>query len=60
VTIPRLPGTVGSPLAASMRRTAYLLANRSRISGRGPMNVSSWATHASANDASSLRNPYPG
>ena len=55
--MPRLPGTVGSPLAASMRRTAYLLANRSRTSGRGPMKVSSCAAQASAKVASSLRKP---
>ena len=55
--MPRLPGTVGSPLAASMRRTAYFDAKRSSTSGRGPMKVSSWATQASAKVASSDRKP---
>jgi hypothetical protein len=40
-----------------MRRTAYFDAKRSSTSGRGPMNVRSCALQASANVASSLRNP---
>ena len=55
--MPRLPGTVGSPLAASMRRTAYLLLKRSSTSARGPMKARSCAAQTSAKPASSERKP---
>ena len=50
-------GTVGTPAAAAMARAETLSPSRRRVSGRGPMNATPAAAHASANSGDSDRNP---
>ena len=55
-----VPGNVGTPILAANARAAVLSPICSNTSDRGPTNVIPVASHARANAAFSLRNPYPG